>query len=237
MKGISPGRGEIWREKSGSLLPVSLLYTTLVYDQGHCLAFPIDPDHHRPLTSRITLMTRPLILDAAGVALSPLQLRGFPKNVGPDFGLEGAESKEVSRLPFWGGGTLGAAFGGGVGRGVEMEGVCSSVGDCWKGLGIGSPLKHLQNWEVVRVRGMPKVSEVGVGRTLRQLWSGKQVVPWHCWQRPLKECLCWQVVCLDKTTTLSQCRHFAEWDRSSLWLQGRVITIWYPLLHIYAGLV
>ena len=43
-------------------------------------------------------MTWPLILDA-GVALSPLWLREFPKNVGPDFGSEGAASKEVSGLP------------------------------------------------------------------------------------------------------------------------------------------
>ena len=34
-----------------------------------------------------------------GVALSPLWLRGFLKNIGPDFGLEGAESEEVSGLP------------------------------------------------------------------------------------------------------------------------------------------
>ena len=44
-------------------------------------------------------MTRPLILDAVGVALSPLWLGEFLKNVGPDFGSEGAESKEVSGLP------------------------------------------------------------------------------------------------------------------------------------------
>ena len=34
-----------------------------------------------------------------GVALSPLWLRGFPKNVRPDFRSEGAESEEVSGLP------------------------------------------------------------------------------------------------------------------------------------------
>ena len=34
-----------------------------------------------------------------GVALSPLWLRGFLKNVGLDFGLKGVESKEVSGLP------------------------------------------------------------------------------------------------------------------------------------------
>ena len=44
-------------------------------------------------------MTRPLISDAAGAALSPLWLGEFLKNVGPDFGSEGAESEEVSGLP------------------------------------------------------------------------------------------------------------------------------------------
>ena len=44
-------------------------------------------------------MTPPLISDAMGAALSPLWLREFPKNVGADFGLEGVESEEVSRLP------------------------------------------------------------------------------------------------------------------------------------------
>ena len=58
-----------------------------------------------------------------------------------------------------------------------MEGVHSSVGDCWKGLGIRSTPKCLQNSEAVRVQRMPKVSEVGVGKTPRRFWSGKQVVP------------------------------------------------------------
>ena len=44
-------------------------------------------------------MTRPLISDATGVTLSPLQLGESPKNIGAEFRLEGAESKEVSRLP------------------------------------------------------------------------------------------------------------------------------------------
>ena len=44
-------------------------------------------------------MTRPLISDAAGAALSPLWLGEFPKNIGPVFRSEGAESKEVSGLP------------------------------------------------------------------------------------------------------------------------------------------
>ena len=58
-----------------------------------------------------------------------------------------------------------------------MEGVCGSVGDCWKGLGIRSTPKCLWNSEVVGVQRMPKVSEVGVGKTLRCFWSGKQVIP------------------------------------------------------------
>ena len=81
------------------------------------------------------------------------------------------------QVTFGGGGTLGVAFGGDVGQGVGMEGAHGSIGGCWKGLGIGSPLKHLQNWEAVGVQGMLKVSEVGVGRTPRQLWSRKQVIP------------------------------------------------------------
>ena len=58
-----------------------------------------------------------------------------------------------------------------------MEGACSSVGDCWKGLGIRSTPKCLQNSEAVRVQRMPKVSEVRVGKTLRCFQSGKQVIP------------------------------------------------------------
>ena len=34
-----------------------------------------------------------------GATLSPLWLREFPKNIRPDFRLEGAESEEVSGLP------------------------------------------------------------------------------------------------------------------------------------------
>ena len=44
-------------------------------------------------------MIQPLILDAMGVALTPSQLRESPKNVRAEFGLEGAESKEVFGLP------------------------------------------------------------------------------------------------------------------------------------------
>ena len=58
-----------------------------------------------------------------------------------------------------------------------MEGARSNVGDCWKGLGIRSTLKCLWNLEVVGVQRMPKVSEVGVGKTPRCFQSGKQVIP------------------------------------------------------------
>ena len=34
-----------------------------------------------------------------GATLSPLQLRESPRNVGAEFGSEGAESEEVSELP------------------------------------------------------------------------------------------------------------------------------------------
>ena len=82
-------------------------------------------------------------------------------------------------VTFRGGGGLGAAFRGGVGWGVGVEGACGSVGDCWKGLRIRSTLKCLQNWEVVGVWRMLKVSEVRVGKTPRCFRSGTQVVPWQ----------------------------------------------------------
>ena len=85
---------------------------------------------------------------------------------------------------FRGGGGLRAVFRGGVGWGVRVEGVCSSIGDCWKRLGIGSTSKCLWNSEAVGVWRMLEVSEVGVGKTLRCFQSGKQVIPWqsiHWW--------------------------------------------------------
>ena len=77
---------------------MSPLYTTLVYNQGHCPAFPINPDHHQPLTLRIALTTQPLISDATGVTLTLLWLGESLKDVRAEFGSEGAESKEVSGL-------------------------------------------------------------------------------------------------------------------------------------------
>ena len=112
-----------------------------------------------------------------GATLSPLWLREFPKNIGPDFGSEGAESEEVSRLPLEEVEVSEKPLEGMSGEGVGVEGVCSSVVDCWKGLGIGSTPKCLWNSEVVGVQRMPKVSEVGVGRTLRCFQSRKQVIP------------------------------------------------------------
>ena len=58
-----------------------------------------------------------------------------------------------------------------------MEGAHGSVGDCWKGLGVGRTLKCFWNWEVVRVQRMSKLSEVRDKKTLRWLWSGKEVIP------------------------------------------------------------
>ena len=58
-----------------------------------------------------------------------------------------------------------------------MEVAHSSVGDCWKGCGIRSTPRCLWSSEVVGVQRMPKVSEVGVGKTLRCFQSGKQVIP------------------------------------------------------------
>ena len=67
---------------------MSPLNTTPIYDQGHLLAFPTDPDHPQPLIS-----------DAAGAALSLLQLGESLRNIGAEFRLEGMESEEVSKLP------------------------------------------------------------------------------------------------------------------------------------------
>ena len=93
--------------------------------------------------------------------------------------IRGCRVRRGLQATFRGGGGLGAAFRGCVGWGVRVEGACSSVGDCWKGLRIRSTPKHLWNWEAVRVWRMPKVFEVRVGKTLRCFWSRKQVVPWH----------------------------------------------------------
>ena len=68
-----------------------------------------------------------------------------------------------------------------------MEGARSSVGDCWKGLRMRSTLKCLQNSEVVGVQRMPKVSEVGVGKTPRCFRSGKTGHPLTITPIPVRE--------------------------------------------------
>ena len=129
----------------------------------------ISNNHPWLLILHITLTTRPLILAATGATSSPLQPQEYPENIGMEFGSEGVELEVVSELPLEEGGRgFRVAFGGGIGWGARVEGVHGSVGDCWKGLGIGKTLKCFWNWKVV-----------GVGKTLRHLWSGKEVVPWQ----------------------------------------------------------
>ena len=82
-------------------------------------------------------MTQPLISDAVGVALSPLRLGESPKDIEPEFRLEGAESEEVSGLPLEEVEVSEQPSERVLGEGSEWK-ECSSVGDCWKGLGIGS---------------------------------------------------------------------------------------------------
>ena len=95
MKGISPGRGEIQREKSRDSFSVSPLYTTLVCNQGHHPAFPINPDYPQPLILCITLMMWPLI---SGAAPSPLQPQEYLENIRVEFGSEGVELEEASKF-------------------------------------------------------------------------------------------------------------------------------------------
>ena len=98
------------------------------------MAFPIDPNHHRPFISCITLMTRPLISDAVGVNLSPLQLRESLKNVGVEFRLEGAESKEVSELPLEEAEVLEQPLEGVSGKGSEWKECAVVLGTARRGL-------------------------------------------------------------------------------------------------------
>ena len=78
-------------------------------------------------------MTRPLISDAAGAALSPLRLGGFLKNVRPDFGLEGAESEEVSGLPLEEAELSEQPLEGVLGKGLEWEGSMVALGAAGRG--------------------------------------------------------------------------------------------------------
>ena len=79
-------------------------------------------------------MTRPLISDAVGAALSPLWLREFPKNVGPDFGSEGAESEEVSGLPLEGVEVSKQPSKGMLGEGSEWKEHTVALGTAGRGL-------------------------------------------------------------------------------------------------------
>ena len=79
-------------------------------------------------------MTRPLILDAVGAALSPLWLRGFPKNVRPDFRSEGAESEEVSGLLSEEAELLEQPLEGVLGEGLEWEEHAVVLGVAGRGL-------------------------------------------------------------------------------------------------------
>ena len=68
-----------------------------------------------------------------GVALSPLQLGGFPKNVGLDFGLEGAESEEVSGLPSEEVELLEQPLEGVLGKGLEWKECAVVLGTAGRG--------------------------------------------------------------------------------------------------------
>ena len=78
---------------------MSPFYTILVHDQGHYLAFPINPDHPQSLISHITLTMQPLIPDTVGATSSLLQPQEYSENVRVEFGLEGVELEEVYKLP------------------------------------------------------------------------------------------------------------------------------------------
>ena len=79
-------------------------------------------------------MTWPLISDATGVALSPLWLRESLKNVRAEFGLEGAESKEVPGLPSEEVGGLEQPSEGVSGEGLELKERAVALGTAERGL-------------------------------------------------------------------------------------------------------
>ena len=79
-------------------------------------------------------MTRPLILDAAGVALTPLQLGESLKSVGAEFGSEGVESEEVSGLPLEEAEVLEQPSEGVLGEGSEWKERAVALGTAGRGL-------------------------------------------------------------------------------------------------------
>ena len=72
-------------------------------------------------------------MDAAGVALSPLWLGESPKNVGEEFGSEGAEFKEVSELPLEEAEVLEQPSEGVSGEGLEWKERTVALGDAGRG--------------------------------------------------------------------------------------------------------
>ena len=91
-------------------------------------------------------MMQPLISDAAGATPSLLQLQEYLENIGAGFRLEGVELEEVSNLPSEEAEVSEQPLEGVSGEVLGWKESHSSVGDCWKGLRIGSTPKCLWNW-------------------------------------------------------------------------------------------
>ena len=183
MKGISPGRGEIRREKSRDPF---CQWATLYYTSLRSGPSPGIPHLSWPpstLDIMYCLNNLTLNIGCCGSRLISAMAQRVSEECWSRVWIRGCGIWRGLRVSFGGGGGLGAAIGEDVGRGVGVEGTCGSIGDCWKGLGIGSTLKCLWNSEAVGVWRMPKVSKVGVGRTPRCFRSGKQVIPWQSLDR------------------------------------------------------
>ena len=179
MEGISPGRGEF---KKKSLRIPSASEPTLYYISSQPGPSPSTSHWSWPsLTLDIAYYFNNMTLNIRCRKSRPISATTWRVSEKCQSGvwIGGYGVQKGLRATFRGGGGLIAIFRGGVGWGVGVEEACSSVGDCWKGLGIRSTLKHLQNAEAVRVQRMPKVSKVRVGKTLRCFQSRKQVIPWQ----------------------------------------------------------
>ena len=68
-----------------------------------------------------------------GITLSPLQLGESPKNVGAEFGSEGAESEEVSKLPSEEVEVLEQPSGGASGKGSKWKECAVVLGTAGRG--------------------------------------------------------------------------------------------------------
>ena len=126
---------------------------------------------------------------------------------------------------------------GGVGWGGGVEGAHGSVGDCWKGLRVGRT-KCFWNCEAVGIQRMSKMSEVGVRKTLKWLWSGKEVFPWQCLWLALQATCSWSLTVGSYGTwsfigptvgahicnvfTLYQCSHRSQYNFNQIYLISRV---------------